>query len=1065
MPPVASAAPPDELRQNLIRKLDSLGYGASDDFAQAMARFRRDEHLQQTDDPWPRLNARAGTVFSEVFQFELDARDGDLGGARPARLSEVYRRAQRRKLAGLAFSGGGIRSATFNLGVLQALAELRLLRDFDYLSTVSGGGYIGGWLSRWIKELGGNVAAVEEALAPSGAAVAGAPPGAPGAPGAPRSEPIPVQFLRQYSHYLTPSSGMFSADTWTLICTYARNTLLNLGLLTAWLAALFLLPRLLTAVVAHEMVAPGRTTAPCAVGLFLLAVYFMALSISRKGRPPPGSWLPQNQGDVLICICLPLMVSALLGSLAVWQYHARLIAFWDDLPAGLAHTPYTWLLLPGVVYFLVWVAGWGTAQWLNYRAAQLEPYGETEPVAKVLLEGLGHLLCAIGALGVATMLLLKTLSMAHRAGPLPVDAVQLTSLGLPLLLALFGVTITLMIGLIGRMYRDPSREWWARQGAWTFIFCLAWLALFLFAFYLPPLLDWGFTQYWRTSSAGAALTTLVTLVGLKSSSGGATGKPGAPTRLELVAKVAPYAFTLVIVGVLTTWLQYLVAPAQVQRAASAPLWAYYNAYFAATTGADEGHVLALLATFTVVALVLGWRVDINKFSLYMMYRMRLVRAYFGASNPRRSPHPFTGFDPADDPPLHTLLRKADPAAPAPLQRPYHLINAALNMVNGQELAWQTRKAAAFCLSPAYCGYDMPAMPSPDRRTPGAHRGCYRPSADYAARPSLFRDDDAIVKLGMAVAVSGAAASPNMGYHSSPPLTFLMTLFNLRLGRWSPNPIKEKHWQSASPRIGLFSILAELFGLTDTNADFLYLSDGGHFENLGLYELVRRRCRLVVAVDASCDEKFVFEDLGNAIRKCYTDLHVPIVLDARRIVPQAGGGALGGASFVTGHIQYRAADGRGQDGVLLYIKPAITGAENADVLNYSKTHPEFPHQSTADQWFDEDQFESYRTLGCQIARGALAAAAEGAAVRDADGAVLGHRIGRLALLLSRQGKPAAPAPSQPDQPRRPFIERRRSQHGTARGAPQALPAMVRRLRMPPAAGVRVRRRQPAPPVLH
>lgn len=1050
MPPDAPAAPPDELRQNLIRKLDSLGYGASADFARAMERFRRDENLQRTDDPWPRLNARAGTVFSEVFQFELDALDGDLGGARPARLSEVYRRAQRRKLAGLAFSGGGIRSATFNLGVLQALAELRLLRDFDYLSTVSGGGYIGGWLSRWIKEQGGEVAAVEQALAPAGAA---------------RAEPIPVQFLRQYSHYLTPATGMFSADTWTLICTYARNTLLNLSLLTAWLAALFLLPRLLTAVVAHEMEAPGRATAPCAVGLFLLAVYFMALSISRKGRPPPGSWLPQNQGNVLICICLPLMVSALLGSLAVWQYRARLIGFWDDIPAGLAQYPYTWLLLPGVVYFLVWVAGWGTAQWLNYRAALLAPEGETEPPAKVLLEGLGHLLCAIGALGVATMLLLKTLSMAHRAGPLPVDAVQLTSLGMPLLLALFGVTITLMIGLIGRMYRDASREWWARQGAWTFIFSLAWLAWCMFAFYLPPLLDWGFTQYWRTSSAGAALTTLVTLVGLRSSSGSATGKPGAPIRLELVAKVAPYAFTLAIVGVLTTWLQYLVAPAQVRRAASAPLWAYYDAYFKATTGADQGHVLALLVTFGLVALVLGWRVDINKFSLYMMYRMRLVRAYFGASNPHRSPHPFTGFDPADDLPLHSLLRKADPAAPAPLQRPYHLINTALNMVNGQELAWQTRKAAAFCLSPAYCGYDMPAMPSPDRLTPGAHRGCYRPSADYAARPSVFRDDDAVVKLGMAVAVSGAAASPNMGYHSSPPLTFLMTLFNLRLGRWSPNPIKEKHWQSSSPRIGLFSILAELFGLTDTNADFLYLSDGGHFENLGLYELVRRRCRLVVAVDASCDEKFVFEDLGNAIRKCYTDLHVPIVLDARRIVPQAGGGALG-ASYVTGRIQYRAADGRGQDGVLLYIKPAITGAENADVLNYSKTHPEFPHQSTADQWFDEDQFESYRTLGCQIARAALAAAAEGAAVRAADGAVLRHRIGRLALLLARQGRPpAAPSPAQPDMPRRPFIERRRSQHGTVRGAPQALPAMVRRLRMPPAAGVRVRRRPPAPPVLH
>ena len=133
-----------------------------------------------------------------------------------ATMASLYASAAKRQFAGLALSGGGIRSATFNLGVLQALADLGLLSKFDYLSTVSGGGYIGGWLSKWIHGEPGGVAEVEKQLRSAGDGPA------------PRSEPPEVQFLRKYSNYLTPKSGLFTADTWTLICTYVRNTLLNM---------------------------------------------------------------------------------------------------------------------------------------------------------------------------------------------------------------------------------------------------------------------------------------------------------------------------------------------------------------------------------------------------------------------------------------------------------------------------------------------------------------------------------------------------------------------------------------------------------------------------------------------------------------------------------------------------------------------------------------------------------------------------------------------------------------------------------------------------------------------
>ena len=133
-----------------------------------------------------------------------------------------------RPLTGLAFSGGGIRSATFNLGIIQALAELRLLRQFDYLSCVSGGGYIGGWLSAFIHlKCNGRVEDAESLLHAGG------------------NEHSAIRFLRSYSNYITPRASFFSADTLTAVATYLRNLYLNLVLLLLVLSGVLLLPRLL----------------------------------------------------------------------------------------------------------------------------------------------------------------------------------------------------------------------------------------------------------------------------------------------------------------------------------------------------------------------------------------------------------------------------------------------------------------------------------------------------------------------------------------------------------------------------------------------------------------------------------------------------------------------------------------------------------------------------------------------------------------------------------------------------------------------------------------------------
>jgi hypothetical protein len=126
-----------------------------------------------------------------------------------------------------------------------------------------------------------------------------------------------------------------------------------------------------------------------------------------------------------------------------------------------------------------------------------------------------------------------------------------------------------------------------------------------------------------------------------------------------------------------------------------------------------------------------------------------------------------------------------------------------------------------------------------------------------------------------MAISGAAASPNMGYHTSTPTSSFLSLFNIRLGEWLGNPRNLETWRRETPRFGLYWLLSELFGNTTDESDFLYLSDGGHFENLGIYELVRRRCCLIVASDAAADPDWQFADLANAIERCRTDFGVSI----------------------------------------------------------------------------------------------------------------------------------------------------------------------------------------------
>lgn len=232
-----------------------------------------------------------------------------------------------------------------------------------------------------------------------------------------------------------------------------------------------------------------------------------------------------------------------------------------------------------------------------------------------------------------------------------------------------------------------------------------------------------------------------------------------------------------------------------------------------------------------------------------------------------------------------------------------------------------------------------------------------------------------IKLGTAMAISGAAASPNMGYYTSAATGLFMTLFDVRLGWWMGNPRYKEKWEMSGPRLGLGYLFSELIAQSDQQKSFVYLSDGGHFENLAVYELLRRHCKVIVACDADCDDQYQFQNLVDLMEKARTDLGAEIVIDFRQIRP-ADGGRESGVNFVVGDIFYdpQHPEDRGK---FIYIKTSMpqrpkTPSDGTmrhkgnrlpdDVWQYYDKHTTFPHQSTADQWFDELQFESYRALG-------------------------------------------------------------------------------------------------------
>jgi hypothetical protein len=535
-----------------------------------------------------------------------------------------------------------------------------------------------------------------------------------------------------------------------------------------------------------------------------------------------------------------------------------------------------------------------------------------------------------------------------------------TTLGTPLFVGVLLVGGVLHIGLIGRRMTDGHREWWGRLGGWLGIYATSWMFLFGMALYSPYLVGQALGHRAKIGSllVWAAATVSGVLYGKSDKTAGISISSSTKQKaIHYLARSTPYIFILGLL-ILLSVLDAEIA-SRLGGGTSDSMLHRENLKIASAVlglptrgGFSKWAVLACAGLFGIAA-ALAWRVDVNEFSVHYLYRNRLVRCYLGASVKNRKGQPFTGFSEKDEIPLADL--KIAQGLPFPI------LNTTLNVVRGEELALQTRKARSFAFTPMHVGFTRPI---PGK---GDYEANYRLTSRLATgKPECPNG----ARLGTAMAISGAAVSPNMGYYSAPDLAFLMTIFDVRLGWWLANPSREpKYWKRGSPVFGFFRLLCELAGETDDNSRYVYLSDGGHFENLGMYELVRRRCKLIIACDASCDPGCGLGDLHNAMERCRVDFGVSITIDADQVagITPAGSPGRAAAHYATGAIQYEPGNPEA-DGRLIYIKPALLKTDAADVLGYSLTNAAFPHDSTTDQWFDEGHFENYRALG-EISGGA------------------------------------------------------------------------------------------------
>jgi len=809
-------------------------------------------------------------------------------------------------LAGLAISGGGIRSATFNLGVIQVFAKRGLLRWFDYLSTVSGGGYIGSALSSTllfetkVEGGGGEKAPFGESFVHMMG----------------KEEPQLLKHLRSGRDYLAPG-GLH--DMARIPAILLRGIVVNLLVV----APLIGLLAILSAIVppfgvfpyqfeftgfSPEQLGRGDVILENAAVFFLPTLLFAALFVAwsilfpiiAKLRPR-NSWAQRNRFELSFSTCLMAIGAVGVVNLLPWLYY---IVF----NGTLENTP-PWRVAVAAVAAVLPVA---TS--LRNAAARTGSFNRVFDKLKLLAAALlGPLILLSMYLGMAHLELTPlTVPFGDLDSALNVSARVLDDeldQETSAILALDDNTpyVRWVKQLHSRVAGDDDR--WDKQPFYRFL---------------------AFAMLQEQDSLASSLQQF------KRTFGPAIWLRTSPLGMALFGGnrfVEPLAGDLTASNLTAGDLLFLDPPPDDQIVAAVKkgnLLELARASEALRKDLVVMHSAILAFIMVAIFLYVGLFVNINKTGLHRFYRDRLSRAYL--------------FDPSDPEGAagtadNLKLSAIDPKYAG---NPYHLVNAALNIPTTEIPDLQGRRCDFFAMTPRHCG--------------SSANGYY---------PTTYFEEhwDPDTTLATAFAISGAAAAPQMGVNTSKSLQLIMTLLNIRLDYWVPNPkVLGEHPRAARRVPGPTYLLREISGQMNVRTPFVNLSDGGHIENLGLYELLRRRCKYIVACDAEQDPNMILSSLGKLTAYARMDEGIWIdwggTLERLARDPETGFSI---GHWAVGRIHYGSKEGR-----IVYIKSSMCGSEWPDQMAYKAKHPEFPQQSTGDQFFDEEQFEAYRALGYLIA---------------------------------------------------------------------------------------------------
>jgi hypothetical protein len=463
-------------------------------------------------------------------------------------------------------------------------------------------------------------------------------------------------------------------------------------------------------------------------------------------------------------------------------------------------------------------------------------------------------------------------------------------------------------------------------------------------------------------------------------------KPGFGAFVEKIA----VKFAIYLAGAavpLVLWVVYLylafwgIKDCGTETCSSDAPYAYAPAWLTKLSGyTPYGSIIALYFIAGGALLVIGWLLNPNSNSLHRLYRDRLGKAFLFDPSKRVAPGTIARLiarlrglagGEAEDSLHNSDLQPLDTLKVSELKpelAPYHLINTALNIEASKYANRRGRNADFFIFSPLFTGS----------------------VATGYVETWRMEDEEPGLTAGTAMAVSGAAASANMGSATIKPLVPTLAILNVRLGYWLTNPSKvagalkksrfwrfvERFWRF----VDKYYFAKELFGWLSEDRGTIYLTDGGHIENLGIYELLRRRCKLIIAIDGEADPDMSFGSLVTLERYARIDFGLRIGLpwaklrdvsrEASAEILKSGGKppsqAPHGPHCALGTIYYprktRHEPDSDSTGVLLYIKSSFTGDEYDYVVDYKRRNPDFPHETTLDQLFTEEQFEVYRDLG-------------------------------------------------------------------------------------------------------